>query len=228
MKRKNLTEAMADALEDVRERQADELLRESMALERARSRIDALISQILSERKEAAAAAIQEGRSPDKALDHVVEGLRALRADIIQRADDTWEEMHRLRERFGPGLQRLANAVIQNAAEDYEKALSGYFQDDAAEMRMIELFADHGAEVYSEVDFGNVLARIKGVYQRSFIPLAQKVYRELLTESRPLYRYKCPLDGGGLYINRDGGRPKVACSTCDLFWTIPEKEAKKK
>ena len=107
--------------------------------------------------------------------------------------------MEQTTEKFGPGLQRLANAVLEKAAYDYEVALCEGFPDSEAEMRLIEKFAVQGAEMYTTLDFSEVLWRIRTVYKDEWLPTAKKIVPELRDEKTRHFRHKCPLCGGGLY-----------------------------
>ncbi len=204
-----------------REKRADELLQESLCYERARSRIEELIRVVGQDRKADTERSWKSGEDPDQSIDVVLDELRQAKINVSKKADEKWSEMGRCRARFSPGLERLANAVIVRAVEDYEETISsGKY---TSEQISIEKFAEHGAERFTTLDLVSVLRQVRGVYSNKFIPLCEEIWEELLAEKAPKFRHRCPLCGGGLYYaGRKHGGDRVRCNNCALFWLVPE------
>lgn len=213
------------------ERQAkgDVLLKQSLIYERAKVRIEEAAQKVARDRKAHLTEIAETGEDFDESYDLALSELRGIQIRLGARADELWAEMEATTEKFGPGLERLANAVLENAAYDYEVALCDGFPDSAAEMRLIELFAERGAEVYTTLDFGEVLGQIRRVYYEEWRPKVEKLVPELHEEPKPRYRHKCPLCGGGLYyVHCKSETDLVRCTTCGLFYQVKKKKAVRK
>lgn len=211
-----------------KQEQGDELLRKSLIYERAKVMIEEAAQKIARERREHLEKIAITGERFDEAFDLAFNELRGLQNRLGARADELWKQMEKTTERFGPGLERLANAVLAKAAYDYEVALCGGFPDSEAEMLLIEKFAKSGAEVYTTLDFSEVLKKIAKIHQETWKPLAEKIAPELREEDRPKYKTKCPLCGGGLYyVHSKGQNDLVRCTTCGLFHRVKKKPVRK-
>ena len=211
-----------------KQEQGDELLRKSLVYERAKVMIEEAAQKIARERKEHLEQIAVTGERFDEAFDLAFNELRGLQNRLGAKADEIWKQMEQVTERFGPGLERLANAVLAKAAYDYEVALCGGFVDNDAEMLLIEKFAKNGAEVYTTLDFAEVLKQIRRVYDEKWKPTAEKSAEELRQEEKPKYKIKCPLCGGGLYyVHSKGQSDLVRCTTCGLFYRVKKPKARK-
>lgn len=203
----------------------DELLKNSLIYERARTRIEEAAQKVARERKDHLSEIARTGEPFDESFDLALAELRGLTNRMGAKADELWTQMEKAGEKFGPGLERLANAVLEKAAYDYEAALCGGFPDSEGEMRLIEKFAVCGAEVYTTLDFSEVLGQIRRVYRDEWRPTAERIAPELRKEVRPRYHTKCPLCGGGLYyVHSKGQSDLVRCTTCGLFYLVKKKK----
>lgn len=211
--------------------QGDELLRKSLVFERAKVRIEEAAQRIARERREHLDQIAVTKEPYDESFDLAFNELHGLQNRLGAKADEFWMKMEQTTEKFGPGLERLANAVLAKAAYDYEVALCGGFADNEAEMLLIEKFAKNGAEVYTTLDFMEVLNQIRRIYSERWQPLAEKIAPELRVEDRPKYKTKCPLCGGGMYyVHSKGQSDLVRCTTCGLFHRVkkPVRKVEKK
>ncbi|MGX8702868.1 MAG: hypothetical protein ACSW8H_00280 [bacterium] len=205
----------------------DEYLKASLVYERAKVRIEEIVQRIAKERNEYLREINASGEEYDESYDVVLCELRGLCHQMGAKADEYWKKMEQTTEKFGPGLERLANAVLAKAAYDYEAALCGGFADSEAEIRLIEKFAKNGAEVYTTLDFSEVLKHIRKVYTEEWKPLVEKIAPELRDEQSQKYKTKCPLCGGGLYyVHGKGQSDLVRCTTCGLFYRIKKKQGR--
>lgn len=205
-----------------KQEKGDELLKKSLVYERAKVRIEEAAQRVAHARKAHLEEIAATGEAFDESYDVAFQELTALKHRLGAKADEYWARMEACTEKFGPGLERLANAVLANAAYDYEAALCGGFPDSNAEMHLIEKFAEYGAEVYTTLNFMDVLDRIKRVYFDEWLPKVREVTAELRAEPERKYRHKCPLCGGGLYFskNRVSKGGAVRCTTCGLFYQV--------
>ena len=207
----------------------DELLRRSLIYERAKTRIEEAAQKVARDRKAHLTEIAETGEDFDESYDLALSELRGIQHQLGAKADEYWARMEKETEMFMPGLERLANAVLESAAYDYEVALCDGFPDSAAEMRLIEIFAERGAEVYTTLDFSEVLGQIRRVYHEEWRPKVEKLVPELHDEPKPRFRHKCPLCGGGLYyVHCKGETDLVRCTTCGLFYQVKKKKAVRK
>lgn len=206
---------------------SDELLKKALIFERARAMIEEAAQKVSRDRRDHLDEIAVTGEAFDPAFDVALDELRGVKNRLGAKSDELWARMKECGESFGPGLERLANAVLAKAAYDYEVALCGGFTDNAAEMMLIEKFAANGAEVYSTLDFAEVLGQIRRVYREEWKPTVEKIIPELRQEGRPKYKTKCPLCGGGLYyVHSKNMNDLVRCTTCGLFYRVKEKKGK--
>lgn len=203
----------------------DELLRQSLVYERAKVRIEEAAQKVARDRKAHMDEIAVSGEPFDESFDLALSELRGLQNRLGAKADELWKQMEEVMPKFGPGLERLANAVLAKAAYDYETALCGGFTDNAAEIHLIEKFAEGRASIFTTTDFPGILKKIRRVYSDDWIPLVKSVHKELRDEGKPKYKIKCPLCGGGLYyVHCKGQSDTVRCTTCGLFYLVKEKK----
>lgn len=210
-----------------KEEKGDELLKKSLIYERAKSRIEEAAQKVARERKAHLMEIAVTGEEYDTSFDVAYQELQGISNSLGAKADELWKQMEKTTEKFGPGIERLANAVLAKAAYDYEAALCGGFADSEAEIHLIETFARHGSEMYTTLDFTEVLGNIRRVHMELWKPLVEKLAPELREEKVRKYKYKCPLCGGGLYyVHAKGQSDLIRCTTCGLFQTV-KKERKR-
>lgn len=204
------------------EAKGEELLRQSLTYERAKARIEEVARLVAQKRREHLLSTALTEEEYDRSFDVVLDGLRGLQHEFGAKSDKLWKQMEEVTPKFGPGLERLANAVLEAAAYDYETALCDGFHDSKAEIHMIEKFAVCGAEAYTTLNFLDVLDRIRRVYAAEWLPTVKKLATDLRNGTVKDYRTKCPLCGGGLYFskNRVSKGGAVRCTTCGLFYQV--------
>lgn len=208
-----------------KQEKGDELLKKSLVYERAKVRIEEAAQRVAHARKAHLEEIAATGEAFDESYDVAFQELTALKHRLGAKADEYWARMEACTEKFGPGLERLANAVLAKAAYDYETALCGGFVDNAAEIHLIEKFAEGRASIFTTTDFPGILKKIRRVYSDDWIPLVKSVHKELRDEGKPKYKIKCPLCGGGLYyVHCKGQSDTVRCTTCGLFYLVKEKK----
>ena len=211
-----------------KQEKGDELLKRSLIYERAKSMVEEAAQKVARDRKAHLKKIAETNEEFDQAYDLAFQELRAVQNQLGAKADELWKQMEQTTEKFGPGLQRLANAVLEKAAYDYEVALCEGFSDSEAEMRLIEKFAVQGAEMYTTLDFSEVLWRIRTVYKDEWLPTAKKIVPELREEKTRHFRHKCPLCGGGLYyVHAKGQSDLIRCTSCGLFYTVKKERGKR-
>lgn len=209
------------------EQTGDELLKQSLIYERAKSRIEEATQKVARDRRAHMETIAVTGEDFDASYDVAISELNGLKNQLGAKADALWKQMEQTTEKFGPGLERLANAVLAKAAYDYEAALCGGFPDSEAEMRLIEKFAVQGAEMYTTLDFSEVLWRIRTVYKEEWLPTVKKIVPELREEKTRRFRNKCQLCGGGLYyVHAKGQSDLIRCTSCGLFYTVKKEREK--
>ena len=211
-----------------KQEKGDELLKRSLIYERAKSMVEEAAQKVARDRKAHLKKIAVTNEEFDPAYDLAFQELRAVQNQLGAKADELWKQMELTTEKFGPGLQRLANAVLEKAAYDYEAALCGGFPDSEAEMRLIEKFAVQGAEMYTTLDFSEVLWRIRTVYKEEWLPTVKKIVPELREEKTRRFRNKCALCGGGLYyVHAKGQSDLIRCTSCGLFYTVKNERGKR-
>lgn len=210
-----------------KQEKGDELLKRSLIYERAKSMVEEAAQKVARDRKAHLKKIAETNEEFDQAYDLAFQELRAVQNQLGAKADELWKQMEQTTEKFGPGLQRLANAVLEKAAYDYEVALCEGFSDSEAEMRLIEKFAVQGAEMYTTLDFSEVLWRIRTVYKDEWLPTVKKIVPELREEKTRRFRNKCALCGGGLYyVHAKGQSDLIRCTSCGLFYTVKKERVK--
>lgn len=210
-----------------KQEKGDELLKRSLIYERAKSMVEEAAQKVARDRKAHLKKIAETNEEFDPAYDLAFQELRAVQNQLGAKADELWKQMEQTTEKFGPGLQRLANAVLEKAAYDYEVALCEGFTDSEAEMRLIEKFAVQGAEMYTTLDFSEVLWRIRTVCKEEWLPTVKKIVPELREEKTRRFRNKCALCGGGLYyVHAKGQSDLIRCTSCGLFYTVKKERVK--
>ena len=204
------------------EQKGEELLKQSLSYERAKTHIEEAAQMVARKRREHLETIAVSGEAYDPAFDVALDGLRGLQNEFGAKADKLWRQMEEVSPKFGPGLERLANAVLTAAANDYETALCDGFHDSKAEIYMIEKFSKCGAEAFTSLHFPDVLERIRTVYENEWLPTVKRILPDLVSGKMKDYRTKCRLCDGGLYFskNRVSAGGTVRCTTCGLFYPV--------
>jgi hypothetical protein len=209
----------------------EELMAESMVLERATTMLTAMMQDMARRRNQNEIDAAAGENAPDKAYDVVIDLLRDGRRKLRIKSNELWKEAERKSELHEPAVEALANAVIQKAAEDYECALCG--KGFAAEKIRIEKFAEEGAEAYTKLDLDSVLARIRAAHPE-FVKTARKNVEDIVADTKRIRdahddvrskaKHRCPLCGGGLFAygkNKNKNIVVIRCTGCEFVEAIP-------
>lgn len=195
------------------------ILSKATAYERAVGRIKDLIVKLHKERK---------GDLEDESFEIVSTYLHVALNHCVGECDRAWQKVYANPD-FGYGnYEKLNNAVMLQAALDYEKDICSGNTSSKRDMEDIERFAESGdSHTYSDIDFTNVLKRIRDV-----APEFQRIVRtkgaEIISDTLRLKRKKdygfaeaknrCPLCGGGLYHygKPNGNVYRIKCSGCNM------------
>jgi len=201
------------------ENPAGERVAKATAYERAVNRIKGLINQMNREHRE---------NEDDDSFEIVLYYLNVALPHCTAECDKAWREVYDKAE-FGIGnLEKLNNAVMLQAAQDYETALCVDSEMQRGVAGDIERFAISGdSHQFSGVDFVTVLHRIREVVPE-FQRIAREKGNEIVADTVWLKRkkdykmenarHRCPLCGGGLYASGKpvGNTYKIKCSNCSL------------
>lgn len=206
----------------------DEVLKQAMAYERAYNLIHTLTIEARGIRKSAAKRGEQDHAHgiAIKALEDALNRLESV-------TNDVWKKVEELAVPDDKHIIDLFNAVVINAALDYESALSRGGAAGEKEQREIERFAESETSYrYSGTDFSSVLARIRRCHKQ-FEQMVQDKGEDIIEDTAKHRKinsqkkgntrfdkatYRCPLCGGGIY---HFGTPinnvyNIRCSSCNL------------
>lgn len=206
-------------------------MEESMMFERAYGAIIGIANYVRDRRREVEST---ESNPKTDCYDLILADLVALKETYRKKSDEAFK-LHKLvtSEKADPhGAQLLANAVVLSAVEDYQEALSTHRDGARGVRKAIRTFADKEAGFYTTADLTAVLARIDKAY-KEFVNIATEHLPGIESITKALGRrghnaeeyaeqdnpYRCPLDGGGLYIrrrNKESGAVTVGCTHCNL------------
>lgn len=209
-----------------KEREVNYLVDESLAYERAQTRVQEFISDLRRAKNADKTAAEKGGVLPDKSyqivIDAMFETLEALKA----RSDMLWDAAEKKADKYDAGFERLAQAVMESAAADYEAALGCPGEDAKSERKRIEKFAENGAERFTHLDFEEVLGRIRSEWPKFHSYVVENA-AEIVADSRKSRRvephlrnarHRCPMCGGVLYVRGAplGDLHTVRCTGCNF------------
>lgn len=218
-----------------REKERDYYIHESLLYERAYSRISRIITDLMHQRVEENKQAKQNGEEQDGSFGILLDVLGKQKRTFRKRADALWECAEKYSDKFDAGYERLANAVMKHAAEDYEAALCG--DGCESEKQLIEKFAKNGAETYTTLDFEEILKKIRNAHPK-FTAYVKQHTDDIVKETVIIRankgdlrdsKYRCPFCGGGLYAIKDRRfAPQIRCTGCGFFEEIKVKRHENK
>ena len=217
------------------DREVKRLMNDSLVYERAYIRAHKILTKLLEKKNKEDEAARQAGETPDESLKILTHDIARLKQEYREESDKLWKRVDELADPYEAGYERLAQAIIENAAHDYEAALCG--GGNASEQLRIELFSKYGAEAFTTLDFPGILARIKSAYPK-FVKKAKDNVEQIIAETEQARKektdtkdisIKCPLCGYGMYCF---GKPKktatIKCTNCAFQAEVPSKHENKK
>lgn len=203
-----------------------------MRKERAFAQMISVIAFVKKQRRDMEE---RERKFGDVKSDHfsmILDDLEALKNKYRDEADKTFEIHKALKSEVNEdAVENLANAVVMSAIEDYEEALSSNRDGAVGVRRAIRNFAEKESGFYSSADIIGCLSRIDKAYRKFKVVATDNLdgimhmtktlkHRHEHTDySVPANPYRCPLDGGGLWIkktNRESGAVTIGCTNCNL------------
>ena len=158
---------------------------------------------------------------------------------IYRKLSDAYYEKHKqLPIEFDEdAVIRLANAIVERAALDYEAALC---KGNSKVITEVETFAKDNAGFYTRTDVERILARIRKAHKEfkqyaydniaSIIETTDRINRKkkhnYVEFNDKCNHNRCPLCGMGLYIKKryNGGGYLVACGGCSLTEAVTLKQ----
>ena len=211
-------------------RLVQELIKESMTLERAVSLCSALANEAAKRRNEANKGK-RRPEDKDESFDLVINVINEAKDRFKADSNRLWKQAEERCRLDDEGVENLLNGVIQRAALDYELALSNRGFPDS--IREIENFFLGDADVFTKADVSQVPKRIRMARQR-FVEIAHDHINEIIEETkvnRAARRdmldntYRCPLCGGGMYEwgKAYNGRHQIRCTGCNLAESVKVK-----
>ena len=207
-----------------------ELIEESLVYERMWTHMNDIIERLSSDRKRHAKEAREHGEKIDKSYEVLINVLDGTRTEIRNRSDELFAEAEAASEKYDSGYEALANAILELVALDYEAALCG--GGNESEKHLIELFAKHDANFFTDVDFAKVLKRIEEEHPK-FVKIVHEQGDEIIKQTHTIRRnrgnikrgkIRCPLCGNGLdaFGNVVGSSQMIRCSGCNFneYYTV--------
>lgn len=207
------------------EEKRDALIKESLLYERCVSRLSRISNRLAHERNSENKKALENGEAADLSFKVVIDALAELTKEYRKRSDKAWNEARKLTPRFEEGYELLANAVLENAAMNYEAALCGTV-GAKNQKTMIEIFSRYGAELYTDLDFEKVLQIIRKEHPK-FVKKAHEHAAQIIRETEERRKankdltknsVKCPLCGYGMYsaLHSGNGAYLIRCTGCNF------------
>lgn len=214
-----------------------ELVADSLAYERAITFIEPTLKALNAKKRRAERNADNIGGAVDSAYGIALKALKTTLDELRHECDRLWEAARADANYYAKAADRLCEAVIVQAAHDYETALS-YNDTDA--MDSIEEFASQEAETYTQMDMLGILSRIrKG--QAKFAEKARAEFDDIIVETQlfreqgiadfSIGKHKCPLCGGAMFVSGEvrDRLVTIRCTGCSLFEQLnPEAERRKR
>ena len=206
----------------------EDCITESLAYERAWTRVASLIATVREEKKKSDAEQAAADQGQDESWNIVMDGLKSLKDEYYKESARIWRMAEKKSELYDWALQDMLSSVIVTAAEDYEIALSGVRNED--EVLRIEQFA----EILGD-QIVNIMDRIKK-NQAEFVKVVRRDAKEIIKETKRnrqleivmnLNVHKCPNCGGGLYSKKEHGVTRICCARCQLFEIIKDGDIRK-
>ena len=211
-------------------RLVQELIRDSMTLERAVSLCGSLANEAAKRRNEANKGK-RRPEDKDESFDLVINVINEARDRFRSDSNRLWKQAEERCRLDDEGVENLLNAVVQRAALDYELALSSRGFSDS--IREIENFFRGDADVFTKADVTQVPKRIREARQR-FVEIAHDHAGEIIEETKANRAarkdmcdnsIRCPLCGGGMYEwgKAYNGRHQIRCTGCNLAESVKVK-----
>lgn len=208
-------------------RLVQELIKESMTLERAVSLCSSLANEAAKRRNEANKGK-RRPEDEDESYDLVINVINEAKDRFKADSDQLWKQAENRCRLDDDGVENLLNAVIQRAALDYELALSNRGFPDA--IREVEEFFRGDADVFTKADVTEVPRRIRMAHRR-FVEIAHDQIADIIRETKENRKagrdmcdnsVRCPLCGGGVYEYGVpyNGRHQVRCTGCNLSESV--------
>ena len=206
----------------------EDCITESLAYERAWTRVDSLIATVIEEKKKSDAEQTAADQEPDESYNIILDGLNSLKDEYYKESARIWRMAEKKSELYEWALHDMLSSVIVTAAEDYEIALSGIKNED--EILRIEQFAQIlGDRIV------NIMERIK-MNHDEFVKVVRRDAKEIVRETKRnraaeidmnLNVHKCPNCGGGLYSKKEHGVTRIFCARCQMFEIIKDGDMSK-
>lgn len=214
----------------------EEFVEESMKYDRAASRMQVIIADLLERRRDDKRFDLHNGDAPDKAYDIIINDFKKLQKEYREESDRIWAKVELYKGVHRRAWEDLANAIIQTAIEDYEHAISGKKSEN--EKMLIEKFAENCDDGYMNLSKLKITALLKRINlnHEKFVAYAHENAKGIIEETARLkklkkeYRYckyRCPNCGGGLYETVMYGIHRATCTGCFLSEIISIDKKKK-
>lgn len=214
----------------------EEFVDESLKYDRASSRMQVIIADLIERRRDDKRFDLHNGNTPDKAFDEMINDLKKLQKGYREESDRLWAKVELYKGVHRKAWEDLANAIVQMAIEDYERAISG--KRDEEEKMLIEKFADNCDNGYmnlSKLKITALLQRVNRNHEK-FVVYAHENAKGIIAETAQLRAnhkemrngtYRCPNCGGTLYETVMYGIHRASCTGCFLSEIIKIDEKKK-
>jgi len=195
------------------------LIADSLAYERAYSRISRMLNDLLTEKNEDANKAKETGEPADVSYQILTALFIKLKKYLRKKSDDLWEEAEKSTDKFASGYDRLFTAIMERAVLDYEAALCG--SGNASERKQIELLG-----------MGSILSKVRKAHPK-FVEIARENSKKIWDETQEARKkdldidehntLKCPLCGHTLYAYGKliGGSATIKCTGCAFSVVVP-------
>lgn len=214
----------------------EEFVEESLKYDRASSRMQVVIADLIERRRDDKRFDLSNGDAPDKSFDIIINDLKKLQKEYREESDRMWAKVELYKGVNRRAWEDLANAIVKMAIEDYERTISG--KKSESEKMLIEKFAedcDNGYMNLSKLKITALLKRVNLNHEK-FIVYAHEHSKEIMEETARLKKlkkearysqYRCPNCGGGLYETVMYGIHRATCTGCFLSEVISIDKKKK-
>lgn len=214
----------------------EEFVDESLKYDRASSRMQVVIADLIERRREDKRFDVNNGDAPDKSFDIIINDLKKLQKEYREESDRMWAKVELYKGVNRRAWEDLANAIVKMAIEDYERAISG--KKSESEKMLIEKFADNcdnGSMNLSKLKITALLQQIDRNHEK-FVVYAHQNAEGIIGDTARLKKtkkemryakYRCPNCGGGLYETVLYGIHRASCTSCFMSEVIKIDEKKK-
>lgn len=209
----------------------NDYMQKSLVFERAWYMVNTVMRSIGAERKENTKEAARNGELPDESYNIVLADLRRIKKEYRKKSEELWNKAKQISGVDDSVYDRLANAVIERAAIDYEIAISA---GNAGRMAELESFARSDyADDLTKCDVPAILQKIRYAWPgwKAYVTENAEdiaadtieLRRKRTSNIEAKFKYRCPFCGGGLNMYsravKNEGR-RFVCSGCAFFLTI--------